>query len=205
VVMDLLEALDIEVDDEDNEGMTPLHIASAHSHTAVVLTLLLFRADVNGKTHSRRRNARSNLLAHEEERGMTPLHFAAQEGHFEVVMALLCNGAEVGNGKTMTPLHFAAQEGNVTVIKLLLRKGADVDSVNIDRETPLDVVAAAAAVVASAAAVDFGERARSEGGSMRCCGEGTGTHTPTHNVGIGACWSGSGRNAKGWRSTRTSR
>ena len=110
-----------------NEGMTPLHEASAGGHTEIVFTLL-----DTGAMQLKTRN------------GTTPLHSATEGGHDDVVQALLDTGAEVhattksGN----TPLHLASWDGNGTIVQMLLDKGTDVNVGKVKRRaTPLHCAA----------------------------------------------------------------
>ena len=72
---------DIELNSENENGETPLHIASKKGNLEIVKTIMsLSSVNVDRQT---------NLL-------MTPLHFAAKEGHFDIVQFLVnsCNATK---------------------------------------------------------------------------------------------------------------
>ena len=66
----LLSAPDIEVNRANNDGMTPLHIASAMGHEKVVLALL---------------NVKDTEVNSEDNHGTTPLQWASNYGKLKVV------------------------------------------------------------------------------------------------------------------------
>ncbi|EQC25979.1 hypothetical protein SDRG_16167 [Saprolegnia diclina VS20] len=110
---------------EDNEGRTPLYIASLHGHKAIVRDLLLYRwGNVRQAT----------------KRGETPLHAASSRGHDAVVQILLVAGASVDqcNDRGQTPLWIAAKEGHLSTLYLLVGKSnANVDHADELGRTPL--------------------------------------------------------------------
>ena len=66
-----------DVNTENNNGETPLHVSATNGHLEVVRALLEKGADVNAK----------------EDNGWTPLHYCAREGHLEVARFLIKAGS----------------------------------------------------------------------------------------------------------------
>ena len=91
----------------DDNGNTPLHLASIKGNKDVV-KLLLGSDDVN--------------VNQQNKKGSMPLHFAAKFGNKGVVELLLKKGAKVDiqNNERNSPLHLASMNGNIEVLKLLL-------------------------------------------------------------------------------------
>ncbi len=112
-----------DVNAKDNDGTTPLHLASYEGHTEIVKLLLAHGADVNVK----------------DEDVCTPLHWASSKGYTEVVKLLLEHGADVNikNNDGDTPLYCASRYGYTEIVKLLLDRGADVNVKDNDGDTAL--------------------------------------------------------------------
>ena len=133
---------------------TPLAIASAHGHNAVVELLLSQGADLkmdNGAgtyaIHNAARNGHvqvvRTLLSHasllsysgytreeglRDEDGETPLTLAARGGYWEVVASLIEAGVYIDerNANDETALKIATHEGHYFLVDWLLRHGASV-------------------------------------------------------------------------------
>ncbi|CAB1097112.1 unnamed protein product [Ectocarpus sp. CCAP 1310/34] len=112
------------VDEVDELGCTPVHLAGAMGHTNVVKLLV--------EEHRAAVDARDGALC-------TPLHAASEGGHPVVVELLLRLGAEVDarNGKQQTPLHYACGYGQMEAAQQLVIRGASVGAQDAKGNTPL--------------------------------------------------------------------
>lgn len=112
----------------DQNGLTPLHIASLCGHLELMNILLRYRANPNAQ----------------DSTGMTPLHAAAMAGHLIAVEVLIHSGAEVDcrNNRGNTPLFLAVWDGHMDIVKILLKHGAEVNTTNLSGEDPLKRAAA---------------------------------------------------------------
>ena len=108
----------------NQNGQTPLHVATQHNQSNIVELLLKFDADANA----------------EDNDGMTPLFYTSQSARSSAVVRLLLAGGarvDVRNKNGQTPLHVASQHVNHSNVTLLLRSGAAVDEQDNDKMTPL--------------------------------------------------------------------
>ncbi|KAI2667619.1 Transient receptor potential cation channel subfamily A member 1 [Labeo rohita] len=96
----------------DEKGLTPLHLASRGGHVKVVELLL-----------------RKGALFHSDYRGWSCLHHAASEGYTQTMDTLLTSNIKLLNktdGDGNTALHLAARAGHVATVRLLLYRGAKI-------------------------------------------------------------------------------
>ncbi|MBN3276216.1 TRPA1 protein, partial [Polyodon spathula] len=112
---DILQVTEL-LNDEDNEGCTPLHYACRLGIQESVTNMLGLKVSLHLKSKDKK----------------SPLHFAAGQvlfGRFNTCHRLLesvtdCRLLNEGDETGMTPLHLASQNGHIKVVELLLRKGA---------------------------------------------------------------------------------
>jgi ankyrin repeat protein len=145
------------INQKDNDGMTPLHLAVSKRNMAIIRWLVAAQADIFSR----------------DNRGFTPAHLAASEGYREGVeffinltkrdfgktkdgsslthlMSFWLEGSVIRqfvesrrtsvnmrDKKRCTPLHCAAQTGNVSAVKVLLEKGCQVDAKDLYGQTAL--------------------------------------------------------------------
>ncbi|XP_078172063.1 uncharacterized protein LOC144566072 [Carex rostrata] len=147
----------------NGNGLSPLHLAAAHDHVAVVKELLKGGSDI--------------CLISEKQEGLLPLQIAVKKGRTAIVKELveaceeavhrLTNGGETilhlaiqynsfdtveflidrmwdlnaKDNRGNTILHHSVASKNLSVIKFLLGKSAiDVNTMNLKLSTPLDVL-----------------------------------------------------------------
>jgi ankyrin repeat protein len=96
----------------DSCKQTPLHLATAGNHGAVVKLLCDYGMDINSeKTH-----------------GKTPLILAVDSGNEVMVEMLIELGADVNLGSGgRTALYRVAERGNEKMVRFLIEQGADVN------------------------------------------------------------------------------
>ncbi len=150
-------------------GATPLHMAVAAQHTALVALLLQRGADYtaidyDGATLLHTAVEAGDLptvqmliaraaadhrplnINQTMKYGFTPLHIAAaRDDRANLVAFLLAHGANSTalTESGLTPLHIAARSGAQLVVKLLLAHGADPHARDRQGHTPADMARAA--------------------------------------------------------------
>jgi ankyrin repeat protein len=130
----LLEA-GADVDEEDSEYCTALHLAAGAGYTQLITLLVERGADVDAQ----------------DRQEATPLHAALAEGHTQAASQLIALGADCNlpDADSVYALHLAAGSGNAQLVEALLAVGADPVKLDSSGNTPLHLAAAAghAAVV----------------------------------------------------------
>lgn len=142
-----------DVNEKDENGEAPLHIAVVEGYREIASLLIEKGAEVNV----------GNL------RGLTPLHAAAWRGFRDVALLLIASGADVNareNRDAVTPLHTAALAGREETAALLIERGADVNAKSSKALTPLHAAAMAGDRETVALLIDSGAdiNARSKDG-----------------------------------------
>jgi len=122
----------VDVNTRDNEGWTALHESASHGHKGIAELLIAAGADVNAKDND----------------GETPLHHALSSLYPKIAALLVDKGADVNAKSTggWTPLHYVTELSSEDlakcdpqpIVEQIIVKGADVNSMNEDKETPLD-------------------------------------------------------------------
>ena len=102
-----------DVNVSNDNGATPLHLATMEGHKEVVALLIEKGADVTVSN----------------ENGTTPLHFAAWDSEREIAAILIENGADINvrNKRGNTPFHWATGKGDREIFNFLLDQGAEID------------------------------------------------------------------------------
>lgn len=118
----------------DQQGQTPLILASRQGHVGIVKVLLDW-------AQQQEKNLASRMLEHVDTEGWTALRSAAWGGHIDVVKLLLNVGADVDgcDSEGKTALRAAAWGGHEKIVNTLLEYRASVDKADSDGRTPLIV------------------------------------------------------------------
>ncbi|KAF9680603.1 hypothetical protein SADUNF_Sadunf06G0138900 [Salix dunnii] len=176
IVSLLLESGATDINLRNYRGQTALMQAGQHGHWKVVLTLMLFKANIH----------RADYL-----NGGTALHLAALNGHSRCIRLLfadyipstadcwdilskgsnnngsisefdgsaLCEFIDRPADGGITALHMAALNGHVESVQLLLDLGASVNEITVEDETTIDLIGAGSTALHYAAC----------GGNPQCC------------------------------------
>ncbi|CAN0896173.1 Ank3 [Linum grandiflorum] len=154
----LTEKADVDLDEQDGDGFTPLMVAAAGGHIDAFRLLLQAGADV--KLRNKRGETAMNLAESNPRRielfekalnqcgfyqmncsivGNNALHRAAVRGDLGLVQTLISQGCDVNalDGDLYTPLMLAARGGHGKICSLLISSGARVDFKNEREETAL--------------------------------------------------------------------
>eukprot|EP01065_Artemidia_motanka_P018281 TRINITY_DN2159_c0_g1_i1.p1 TRINITY_DN2159_c0_g1~~TRINITY_DN2159_c0_g1_i1.p1 ORF type:complete len:581 (+),score=260.50 TRINITY_DN2159_c0_g1_i1:64-1806(+) len=121
------------VNDYNEHGMTPLHVAVEDQQLNLVKRLTALGAEVNARITS----------AGGAQMGYTPMHIAAKHGNVDLLQELFDAGAspkKVGHD-SWSVLHSAAFSGRTDAVKWLLNHRVDVNACNEHKVTPLDFLA----------------------------------------------------------------
>jgi ankyrin repeat protein len=123
-VVELLLEYGANVNVQDNDKKTPLHIACCKNDFKIAELLLEHGANVNVQS---------------KKGGNTPLHYACRRGNVETVKLLLEYGADVNvqNKDEVTPLHIVCKRNNIEIVELLLKEDANINVQEEYGDTPL--------------------------------------------------------------------
>lgn len=103
----LIAAVDVDINEQDRDGWTPLHKAVCLGSLEIVEMLIGARANVNIHDYA----------------DWTPLHWACKRGFFNIAKVLISAGAEIDGPARYTgrtPLHLAALNGYVEIVDILI-------------------------------------------------------------------------------------
>eukprot|EP00056_Hartaetosiga_gracilis_P012517 m.199532 g.199532 ORF g.199532 m.199532 type:complete len:673 (+) comp13698_c0_seq1:75-2093(+) len=128
VLEPLTKTANVNIDQRDSTGCTPLIIATLRGALNAVKCLIAYGSNVDAQ----------------DTEGNTALHLASwheRANSSDIISALLFNNAKpnIPNNKGITPLHIAAQTGQTDVVMMLVDRGCDVKALTENNDTPLDI------------------------------------------------------------------
>ena len=129
---------------KDNDGYTPLHLASYAGHLPIVELLVNNGAKVNIKngkgerpyTWAATQEIKTFLASHGAFTltigGVTPFHEASAKGHLSDVTRFVQEGNDINDKDNYgdTPLHYASRYGHLSIVQYLISKGANINAKN---------------------------------------------------------------------------
>ena len=156
---------DIDVNDHDKDGLTPLHwVAACNANTNLIRILIDAGSDIGSRSqtgftalHGAAAYNSSPMIIQElikhkasvnarNDNGLTPLHGAAAfNKNPEIINELVNSSARIDSitNKSVTPIFAAASYNeNASIIQKLVALGSKVDEKNDNGETPLHMAAA---------------------------------------------------------------
>ena len=127
-LIDLLLYKRADVNISNDNGITPLHLASMYNVSRLVQKLINKRAIIDAK----------------DIKNNTPLIYACMNNDgINVVKLLISNGANInlkGEGGN-TPLHIASSKNNFVIVEELFKNNVDTSGINNNGKTALDLAA----------------------------------------------------------------
>ncbi|KAK3192900.1 hypothetical protein K4F52_001257 [Lecanicillium sp. MT-2017a] len=125
IVKLLLKRPGVVVDEQRNDGKTPLMSAAEHTHRGVTTALLKAGADVNALCN----------------RGFSVMHYAAQTTNIKLMETLLSKNMSLAavTNDGQTALHLACQNGDPRIVKMMLESGACPITAAADGTTPIHI------------------------------------------------------------------
>jgi ankyrin repeat protein len=157
-VVGVLLAAGAQIEEADEDGRTPLWLASRHARLGVVRLLLQHGADTGVKDSKGASVLEAGTLASNEELVLallgagvadvndtigSPLRDAVRSGKRGMVEALLTHGASVEMKPGVVgnpPLHAACEKGDEYLVSLLVRARADPSLSNAAGQTAFDLL-----------------------------------------------------------------
>jgi ankyrin repeat protein len=163
VVQTLLEH-HADINSQDSEGRTPLHVAIINQHEAIT-NLLVSQQELDLKLRdkygqnafatamsTKNNKAAMTILGREphaaekyDPKGRTFLHLAILKNDIESVLFLLSVHvnihSRVQDSSKLTPLHLAVQVGSELIVRNLLLAGANINDVTVQNQSALHIAA----------------------------------------------------------------
>ncbi|RWS12587.1 rabankyrin-5-like protein [Dinothrombium tinctorium] len=149
---------------QDAEGKTPLHVAIINQHPVIISLLLShpsLKLDIRDKYGStpfatamsiKNNKAAQAILDRDptaaekfDGKGRNFLHIAIQKGDIESVLFLLSIHvnihSKVQDASQLSPLHLAVESGSEMIVRNLLLAGANINELTVQKQTALHIAA----------------------------------------------------------------
>lgn len=137
-----------QINEQDEAGLSSLHVATLKGNIAIVKRLLEAGSNPNIRTITDAVFDEDDIIDNLDDaivtnlRGLgnkTPLHIAAKESYFEIGKLLLSYGADINtlDAGLCTPLHWSANKGDEEFVRLLLENKANPNARDLAWSTPL--------------------------------------------------------------------
>ncbi|EFA10350.1 putative ankyrin repeat protein RF_0381 [Tribolium castaneum] len=158
MILDNLPIYNFDIDSQDENGDTLLHIICAKSEQAIAQRLINLGCNVNISNNicesplyiacSKGNLSLAKLLVKNnadlqitDTNSRSLLHLAAEKNSLELCKFLIDSGADLNapDSSGATPLHYAVELNFPKIILLLVHKGADVNRQDLDGYTPLHI------------------------------------------------------------------
>lgn len=161
----LVEQRGCELNVQDADGNTPLHLAIVNQHTSII-EMLIRQPQINLKIKNtagqspfaaalmRKNNIATSMILKKESKaaeqtdakGRNFLHLAVMESDIETVLSLISVNVNVNSrvqdAQAKTPLHLAVEAGNEMIVRNLILAGASINDItNGTKKTALHLLA----------------------------------------------------------------
>ncbi len=115
-----------DINAKDDEGLTPLHLATIFDYIDV-FKLLFYKSQ---EFYKNKPEEFKKIINTKDNEGVSILHIAAWHGNTEIIKLLLDNGSDINakDNKMRTPLHVAMFNNQIRAAKFLIDNGADINA-----------------------------------------------------------------------------
>ncbi len=137
----------IDVNEEDDDGYTAIHISSSLEMTKYLMEV--GSQEISKGLHSAASKGNLDIIKYlvennadieiKNKTGQTPLIIASMNNQLDILDYLLERKAdtETKDNDMMTALHWASKEGHLEIVKHLIEKGANIDETESNGFTTL--------------------------------------------------------------------
>lgn len=160
------------VNQADDDGLTPLHLAVASGSSTSIVNYLIDKG--------------ANILSCDNQ-GANALHIAADSGNISMIRLLLAKGTPINEvtGDRESALFLACEQAHLEAVKLLLANGANANESNVTGFHPVHAAAKIGSYSVLEALLDSKAPATNGGtGAAKAYVKDAGDNTPLHIVSL---------------------